>query len=121
MASPRPSPKVIPRVHLSPKVKQRIMVESIQQPIVVQSTFLQPPAVVRPPTFVQSVLVQPPIVVEEKTKLVPAPSPSRTKSPFLINKNKFRTNPDVNPLSGRTIKRGSHTYKKLVDLYGDPY
>ena len=49
-------------------------------------------------------------------------SPSRYKSNnFLYNKEKFRLDATINPITGRTIKPGSLTYKKLVHLYGDPY
>lgn len=57
--SPRPSPKIIPRVHLSPRFSK-------------------------------------------------------------TNKEKFLANPAVNPVTGRKIKCGGVTYKKLVVLYGKP-
>jgi len=93
---PTPSPKVIPRVRLSPSVKQR--------PIV-------------PPETVKLIQVIPPIIMKPAPA---APSP-RHKSTFLINKKKFRNNPDINPISGRSIKRGGYRYKQLVTVYGEPY
>ncbi|HSW76880.1 MAG TPA: hypothetical protein VLG50_07530 [Candidatus Saccharimonadales bacterium] len=76
------SPKLIPRVHLSPKLKS--------------------------------------LPIKKVTHV----SPSRhhyKNNPFLIKKEQFRQNPDINPISGRSIKKGSKTYLKLVHLYGEPY
>ena len=50
----------------------------------------------------------------------PVRSPNKRTKAYLINKQKFHSNPNVNPETNRKIKRNSKTYKKLVDVYGMP-
>lgn len=88
--------RIIPRVHLSPKIKQktqspRKIVKKRKSPI--------------------------------KRLVSPKKSPyqkSRSKV-FLAQRESFRKNPTINPVSNRQIKVNGDTYKKLVKLYGKPY
>lgn len=85
------SPKIIPRVRLSPKIKFRS----------------KSPGLKKSP---------------RKIPMSPKKSPQRNRSKaFLEAKEKFRSNPTVNPITNRTIKINGDTYKKLVKLYGKPY
>ena len=69
------SPKKIPRVLLSPKIKQKLS----------------------------------------------SPCFNRGSSLFLTNVEKFKTDPTINPITKRKIKKDGKKYKMLVKLYGEPY
>ncbi len=89
------SPKIIPRVRLSPKIKFRS----------------KSPGLKKSPRKIQM-----------GPKKSPKKSPQRNRSKaFLEAKEKFRSNPTINPSTNRTIKINGDTYKKLVKLYGKPY
>ena len=44
----------------------------------------------------------------------------KNMSTFASNQRAFRTNPKINPETGRTIKKNSKTYDELVATYGQP-
>lgn len=84
--------KTIPRVHLSPRIKQKV--QSFDTPVNITPKSQKPAYL----------------------------SPSRYKNnTFLLNKEKFRRDATINPLTGRTIKLGGKKYLQLVELYGQPY
>lgn len=107
------SPKIIPRVHLSPKVKQRIL----------QSKPSPKRRVIRAKKspFKKSPLRRSPLRrISPKKSVKRLQSPRRNKV-FLSQRESFRSKPTVNPATNRTIKINGDTYKKLVQLYGQPY
>jgi len=95
LASPT---RTIPRVHLSPKIKNltRNNVKKTKSPF-------------------KNIRRKSPIRKSPIRK-----SPRRSKV-FILNRESFRTNPTVNPITNRQIKENGDTYKKLVKLYGKPY
>lgn len=78
--------RIIPRVRLSPKIKQKIQSPQKKSPKRIKSPYQK----------------------------------SRSKV-FMENRERFRKNPNVNPITNRQIKMNGDTYKKLVKLYGKPY
>jgi hypothetical protein len=89
--SARPiSPKIIPKVQLSPQIKQKIAenqkISKIKQ-------------------------------INKKPKVK---SPNKRTKLYRLNKQKFIHNPGVNPETNRKIKQGGRTYKNLVSFYGTP-
>jgi hypothetical protein len=86
-----PSPRIlIPRVQLSPVVRQRIM----DSP---KRTRVSPKRVYK--------------------KHV---SPAKRSQAYKTNQQKFRSNPNINPETGRKIKSTGQKYKSLVAYYGLP-
>jgi hypothetical protein len=104
------SPKIIPRVKLSPKIKYR------KQPI---------PKVVNPIKSVNKVKsvnkFKKAVGVRKSPRKITSPYQKSRSKVFLANKESFRTNPTINPVTNRQIKANGDVYKKLIKLYGNPY
>ncbi len=104
------SPKIIPRVHLSPKIKQRVRNQRTFSPKQALKKFSPKRKMVKRMSPKKS-----PQKIINKLK-----SPSRTKL-FISQRESFRKKPTVNPVTNRTIKIDGDTYHKLVKIYGKPY
>ena len=92
--------RIIPRVHLSPKIKQKT-----QSP--------RPSGIKKRGRKSPKKLVSP--------KRITSPYQKSRSKVFLAQRESFRKNPTINPVSNRQIKVNGDVYKKLVKLYGKPY
>jgi hypothetical protein len=118
----RASPKVIPRVKLSPKIKQQAnapakVVKVAKKPVKKVSPKKVSPKKVRKVTKTPKKVG----VIRKSPKKITSPYQRSKSKAFLENKEKFRQNPSVNPITNRQIKENGETYNKLVKLYGKPY
>lgn len=123
------SPKIIPRVHLSPKIKQRVRNPQFKKQSPVKGSMIRKNLLMRnsplrtsPGRYTMLNRASP---AKGSIKLSPkksmrVKSPIRTKA-FIQQREKFRNKPTVNPNTNRTIKIGGDTYNKLTKLYGNPY
>jgi hypothetical protein len=93
-----PSPRLlVPRVQLSP-VRQRVSpVRRIHSPRRQTSIVRKTRSPRRP-------------IYNSKTRAIY----------YKTNKQKFHTNPHINPETNRKIKQGGKTYQRLVTIYGMP-
>ena len=105
------SPKIIPRVHLSPKTLKKISPTKRGK--------LSSPNKSRMIARINRVSPKRSPVKKYKSSIKRIKSP-RTKL-FLTQKESFRKKPTINPQTGRTIKKNGDVYNKLVKLYGEPY
>jgi len=101
----RTSPKIIPRVKLSPKIKQ-----------ISNSPKKTPKKISRKITKTPKK-----IGLRKSPRKITSPYQKSRSKVFLENKEKFRKTPSINPITNRQIKKDGETYKKLVKLYGKPY
>lgn len=110
------SPKIIPRIHLSPKIKQRVRNQHFKTFSHVSPKKFSPKRKNRNRSPVK--IVKDPFPTGGSVNR--AKSPTRSKL-FLTQREKFRTKPTVNPVTNRNIKIDGDTYNKLVKIYGNPY
>lgn len=115
------SPKIMPRVHLSPKIKQRARNPQFKKASPIKTKIVKvTKRKIRSPMRTSPMRASP--MRAKITNAVPVrvKSPNRSKA-FLTQKEKFKLKPTVNPVTNRNIKIGGDTYNKLVKLYGNPY
>ena len=112
------SPKIIPRVHVSPKIK--LSRNKKFSPIVNRKSNKFSPKRLSPKRASPK-RIQP----KKSPRKAMKNGGDRFSSPrtklFRTHRESFRNKPTVNPVTNRTIKINGDTYQKLVKLYGNPY